>query len=125
MLLGTGIDICSVERMEKITVESSFFRKYFSEEEQSYIIGKGNVKYNTMAGIFAAKEAFVKALGTGFTDAGLKEISICHDPQGCPYYKPEDMLWEKLRKLHIKKMHLSISHEAGIAIAMAVAEGEQ
>ena len=56
MVKGLGLDLCEISRMEKLLNDDRFLRKYFNEEEISYIQAKGKSGAQTMAGIYAAKE---------------------------------------------------------------------
>ena len=78
MIRGLGLDLCEISRMEKILSDNRFLNRYFNEGEINYIRSKGKGAAQTMAGIYAAKEALAKALGTGITFE-LKEINIFHD----------------------------------------------
>ena len=118
MIRGLGLDLCEIARMEKLIDNEQFLIRFFSEEEIGYIRSKGKNAAQTMAGIYAAKEAFSKALGTGIT-FDLKEVSIRHDQAGMPAYslcgKAEEMgkgdcFW------------LSITHDGGTAAAVCVRE---
>ena len=62
---GIGLDLCQINRMEKLVTEERFLNRFFNPEEISYIRSKGKNRAQTLAGIFAAKEAVCKALGTG------------------------------------------------------------
>ena len=118
MCTGLGLDLCEISRMEKLLSDDRFLNRYFNEGEISYIRSKGKGAAQTMAGIFAAKEAFSKALGTGIT-FGLKEISIFHDEAGRPGY----ILTGKAADLAAgDRFFLSISHDGGTAAAVCVRE---
>ena len=116
MIYGIGIDICSIDRIEKLNLR--FFEKYFSEKEIVYCNGKKE----SLAGIFAAKEAFVKALGTGFISTDLKSIQILHDENGAPFYSFSNWAEQELLKRSITKVFLSISHDGKIAGAICILE---
>jgi len=121
MIAGVGIDLCETARMEKLLTDERFLRRFFSPEEQAYIQKKGKTAAQSMAGMFAAKEALTKALGTGIFGA-LSDISVLHDDGGAPYY---DLRGDYARLAEDKKIcsvYLSITHEAGMAAAVAVAE---
>ena len=62
MIIGVGADLCAVERMEMLLQDSAFLKRYFHPDEQAYILSRGVFSASSMAGCFAAKEAFVKAL---------------------------------------------------------------
>ena len=95
MIAGIGIDLCEIARMEKLLSDGRFLARFFSAEEQAYIQGKGKNAAQTMAGIFAAKEALSKALGTGI-DFDLREAEIRHTEEGQPYYAPTGRLAERI-----------------------------
>lgn len=122
MIVGVGIDVCEIARMEKLLVDGRFLGRYFSLEEQEYIENKGRCAAASMAGIFAAKEALVKALGTGFTSAQLSDICVLHDPYGAPYYDLRGEFAMHVAQRNITNLHLSITHDGGIAAAVAIAE---
>jgi len=121
MVIGIGIDIIEISRIEKIMKRtSSFIEKSFTDNEIDYFKSKG-LKGNVVAGNFAAKEAISKAIGTGFRGFGLKDIEVLRDELG----KPVVNLSEKIHKLLDRKdfnMHISISHNKENAIAYAVME---
>jgi len=121
MIIGIGIDIIEISRIEKvINRTNSFIEKSFTDNEIEYFKLKG-LKGNVVAGNFAAKEAISKAIGTGFRGFGLKDIEVLRDELG----KPVVHLSKKIYGLlDIKEfnMHVSISHNKENAIAYAVME---
>ena len=118
MVTGLGLDLCEIARMEKLVEEERFLKRYFNEGEIGYIRSKGKGAAQTMAGIFAAKEAFAKALGTGISFE-LKEISIFHDEAGQPSYS---LSGKAEKQGEGKRFFLSITHDGGIAAAVCVRE---
>ena len=124
MIAGVGMDLCQIARMEKLLADEKFLRRFFSEEEQAYIKGKGNAAAQTMAGIFAAKEALGKALGVGIVSGALSDICVLHDANGAPYYDLRGAYARIAQEKGAAFFHLSISHEAGVAAAICVAERE-
>lgn len=111
---GIGIDLCEIARMQRLLDESRPLRRMFTEAEEAYIRGKGVSAGQTMAGMFAAKEAVLKALGTGMTVA-MTDIVIGHTELG----QPVVTLTGKAAELG-GTVIISITHEAGMAAAMAV-----
>ena len=88
MIFGIGTDIIEVGRMEKhLDKNDALMRKLYTEAEQKYC-NKGKVtKYQCFAARFAAKEAFFKALGTGYRyGMAFHEIEVLNDKLGKPYY---------------------------------------
>ena len=111
---GIGLDLCEIARMQRHLDETRPMRRMFTPEEEAYIRGKGVSAAQTMAGLFAAKEAVLKALGTGLS-LPLTDIHISHTPLG----QPQVTLTGKAAELGGGFL-LSITHEAGMAAAMAV-----
>lgn len=122
MIYGIGVDLCSIGRINRLLNKESFVRKFFSETEQDYLSGKKNTFDQTVAGLFAAKEAFAKVFGTGFVNMDLASIEVLHNENGKPYYNPKNWAKEVINQKNISNVFLTISHDGGIAIAYAVAE---
>lgn len=122
MIVGIGIDVCDIARMEEQLKNQRFLPRFFSPAEQAYIASRGRMAAASAAGIFAAKEALVKALGTGFTDTRLFEISVEHDKCGAPFYALSGNMAQHAAQRNITSFHLSITHDAGVAAAVAIAE---
>ena len=125
MIIGVGTDILEIERIEKVISRSEgFFTKVYTKKEQEAYLRK-HKKVETLAGLFCAKEAVSKALGTGFREFSLCDIEILSNELG----KPEVFLYggaeEVSKRLGIKRIHVSISHSRSQAIAFAVAEGDE
>ena len=119
MILGIGLDICAIARMEKNLENERFLARFFTEAEGDYVRGRGKGAAQTLAGIFAAKEALGKALGGGL-DFDLREAEIVHDENGSPGYALTGALAERTRG---ERLLLSITHDGGVAAAMCVREG--
>ena len=122
MVIGVGIDLCGVHRMEEMLEDGRFAERYYSEEERCYIKGRGRMAASSMAGMFAAKEALVKALGTGFTDTRLSDIRVLHDPSGAPYFSLTGSIAEHVSQKNITDLRLSVTHEGDMAAAVVIAE---
>ena len=118
MILGIGVDIITISRLSNDKSER-FMERTFAASEQRYIKGRTP---ETMAGIFAAKEAVVKALGTGFKGFFPAEIEIKHDDNGAPNVILHGKAREIAEKLGNCNIHLNISHSETSAIAFAVIE---
>lgn len=121
MIIGVGLDVCGIGRMEKLLLDGRFLARFFSAEEQAYIAQKGKGGAQSMAGIFAAKEALVKALGVGIT-ADIREIAVMHDDHGAPYYSLSGEYARLAEDRRVSSFFLSITHDGGIAAAVCVAE---
>lgn len=119
VIKGIGFDLCEIGRMEKLAENERFLNRFFTEKETDYILTKGKNKAQTLAGIFAAKEALCKALGTGIAFE-LKNIEVLHSADGQPYY----ILTDEAAKLSGNdRFLLSISHDGGMAGAVCIREG--
>ena len=123
--VGLGVDIVEIERMRRILARTpSFARKVFSEAERAYCDAKANpeVHYATR---FAAKEAVVKALGTGFSEGiGVRDIEVRRTTKGRPYVVLTGRAREVARDQGVREMPLSLSftHTEAVAGAMAITE---
>ena len=123
MIRGLGCDVCAIPRMQKIIENPRFLARFFTEEERAYVAARANGA-QTAAGIFAAKEAFVKALGTGFSGLSAGDIAVSHDGNGAPYYLLNEKMRAALERAGAQRAFLSISHDGGAAMAVALLEGE-
>lgn len=127
MIIGIGVDIIRVSRFEK--KEKYFYESIFTKKEIIYLEKK---LYNaqTSAGIFSAKEAFLKAIGCGIADGnGLLDIEILHNNKNVPYYSINQKIIKYINDKHKKHLEitdinasLSISHDGEYACAFAVIE---
>ena len=118
MIRGIGLDVCEIARMEKRLEDERFLRRYFTEGEAAWVRSRGKSGAQTLAGLFAAKEALGKALGGGL-DFELREAEVIHDDLGRPSYAFSGALGERTRGA---RFFLSISHDGGIAAAVCVME---
>lgn len=125
MIAGVGVDLCEISRMEKLLEEGKFLRRFFCAEEQAYIEGKGRSAAQTMAGVFAAKEALGKALGVGLSGGVLSDIAVLHGENGAPYYDLRGSWAQLAAEKSVSAFHLSISHEGNMAMAICVAERDE
>ncbi|HHV46562.1 MAG TPA: NAD(P)H-hydrate dehydratase [Tissierellia bacterium] len=123
MSILNGVDIVKVSRIEKLMDKHRdvFLNRVFTEGEIGYIKSK-NYNLQTVAGLFAAKEAISKLLGTGIGKVSFKHMEIIHDENGKPHVLLHDMGYELFKTLKIRNIEISISHERDYAIAYAVGE---
>lgn len=119
---GLGIDLCEIARIEHaLTKTEGFLKRYYTDEEQAYISAKGKAGAQSAAAMFAAKEAFLKAIGTGIgAGVTMREIGIAHDENGAPGYALTGTAAEKMKALGAAQAFLSLSHETGVAAAVCV-----
>jgi holo-[acyl-carrier protein] synthase len=123
MIIGVGIDLIEVQRVaDKIGKKAGFAELVFSAREIAYCEAKAN-KYEHYAARFAAKEAFFKALGTGWRNGtAFNEVEIIGDEEG----KPEVYLLGKtaatVAAMNPGKISVSLSHLATMASAIIIIE---
>lgn len=107
-----GIDICNVSRFSNMNNLDMFLKKYFTKNEIEYV-GNGKNKYEHIAGIFSLKEAFVKAIGTGFGNIRPIDVEVVHNLSGKP-----NILFNGSINKNIRRIDCSISHDGGFAVAV-------
>ncbi len=115
-ILGLGLDLCEIGRMEKCMDRLSFMNRVFTEDEQAYIHSRGVMAASSMAAMWACKEAAFKALGKGVTTS-MKEVEILHEDNGRPVIRLHGRALEMAGDGH---MMVSLTHEAGMAAAVCV-----
>lgn len=125
MILGIGTDIAECERVMKIYEKygHQFIRNILTPKELELMERKKS-KSEFLAGRWAAKEAFSKALGCGMCEAcAFVEIEILTNEFGAPTVELHAETAKTAEKLGVRKIHLSISHEKHFATAMVLLEG--
>ncbi len=128
MIVGIGTDVVEVARIEqKVLKREGFSRMVFSDNERAYCEERKN-RFESYAARFAAKEAFLKALGTGlFINHELNEIEVENEASGKPRIKLSPLLHEKVREVLLLQnfnIHLSLSHTSQIATAFVIIESD-
>ncbi|MEO5591688.1 MAG: holo-ACP synthase [Chitinophagaceae bacterium] len=123
MITGIGIDMVEVERIaEKISKEQGFRELVFSCNEIIFCNDKAN-KYQHYAARFAAKEAFFKAIGTGWTNGtAFNEIEIAHDENGKPILLLTGTTAVTMMQKGIGTISVSLSHVKTMATAVVIIE---
>lgn len=122
MILGVGIDLCDAGRMEKSITRQSFLDHVFAPEEQALLAALGDKhRAETAAANFAAKEAFLKAAGTGLGGFAMPELAVLRRESGAPYFALTGAAatWAAEQNL---TTHVSLSHERGLASAVVILE---
>ncbi len=125
MIYGIGCDIAKISRFKRWVSNPEMINRFFNEKEMfSGQSASENRLCEYYAARFAAKEAFFKALGTGFIDFSLKDVFVQKDDLGKPNLKTQNKVQEELFKRCTKncKVHLSLSHEKEYALAYAIIE---
>ncbi|RCW49273.1 MULTISPECIES: holo-ACP synthase [unclassified Halanaerobium] len=125
MIIGTGVDIVENQRIEKLIKKygDRFIEKLFLLSEADYC--KDKAQYvSCFAARYAAKEAALKALGTGLRDNSWHDIEIFHSELGKPEINLKGNAAEIAAKMGVKKIFVTISHEQNYSIAQVILEGE-
>jgi|SRR5579872_4891241 len=123
MTFGVGIDMIEVKRVASgISKESGFREMVFSATEIAYCESKKN-KFEHYAARFAAKEAFFKALGTGWIENTLfNEVAVVHNTDGKPEIRLSGSTQATVNAMGITKILVSLSHIKEMASAVVILE---
>jgi holo-[acyl-carrier protein] synthase len=126
MIVGTGVDITEVDRIEAAVKRfgDRFLKRVFTPAEVSYCMGKPNAA-ERLAARFAAKEAGMKAIGTGLRGGVTwQDVEVLRMPGQRPLLKFSGKAAEFAARLGCKRTHLSLSHTADQAIAHVILESD-
>lgn len=124
MIVGTGIDITAVARFERFIADQNepLLNRLFTESERAYCRPKKNSAQH-YAARFAAKEAFVKALGMGIREGiSWHDVEVAHDSLDKPLFRFTPTAEARLQERMVTRTHLSLSHDGGMAAAMVILE---
>lgn len=122
MIHGIGIDITKNERIEKAVLRwgDRFLKRIYGDDELTYCMSKAN-PYPSLSVRFAAKEAFIKAIGNA-TIGILNDVEVVHNEAGAPCLKLHNKAAELAGQFSVKSSHVSLSHEKEYSVAMVVLE---
>ena len=114
-ILGIGVDVVDLARFRETLERTPTMRS------RLFTSAEGELPLESLAGRFAAKEAFVKALGA---PAGMswQDIEVVSSPRGAPSFQLHGAALDRAKDLGITATHLSISHDTSVATAFVVAE---
>lgn len=117
-MISTGIDMIEISRIKKSIKKPRFLKFIFSKEEIDFL---KKIKFNvqSISAAFCAKEAFAKAMGSGFRGFSFRDINIFHDDLGKPYISLSGNA-EKLFSSNILEISLSLTHTKNYACAVVV-----
>ena len=129
MIIGLGSDLCNIERIQSSLDRfgTRFEQRVFTEAELAKAARRPHTRAGTLAKRFAAKEAFSKAVGTGFR-AGvfMKDIGVVNSPSGAPTLALSGGAKARLDALtpsgHVAKVHLTLTDDHPWAFAMVIIE---
>lgn len=124
MIYGIGVDIVATERFQRFidAGNTAIMERLFTADERS-LCGNRKDAASCLAARFAAKEAFLKALGTGLRDGiSWKNMEVSHNALGKPELALSGKAAEQVQATGVVRVHLSLSHDSGSAVAMVVLE---
>lgn len=112
MIKGVGVDLVEIERIKQIKLKEQFINRILAKEEKAHYdsITHPKKQLEYLAGRFAVKEAYSKALGTGIGETRFKDIVVLNDDKGKPYIKNQ------------QHAHVSLSHTEHYCVAMVILE---
>ena len=119
--ISTGVDIIEIDRIRS-TLErwgDRFLLRIYTEDERAYCRGRPP----QLAARFAAKEAAMKALGTGRQGVGWKEVEVHREPSGAPAIRLHGRAAERAAVLGLTGFAVSMSHSRQYAVAFVIATG--
>ena len=123
-VLGIGVDLTRIERFQRFLDRQrhALIERLFTAQERDYALSKRHPAPH-LAARFAAKEAFLKALGTGLRlGISWQEIAVVNDQLGCPSLQLSGRAAELLEQRGGRRTHLSYSHDGLYAVATVVLE---
>ena len=122
-MLTTGVDIIEIPRIKLVLARygQRFLNRVFTPDEIAYCRGRAP----NLAGRFAAKEAAMKALGTGVRGVSWKDIEVIRADSGAPSLRLHGRAEKRAERLQMSEMSLSISHSREYAVAFVVAQREE
>jgi holo-[acyl-carrier protein] synthase len=123
MIVGIGLDVVHVDRLDRWRRTPGLLERFFNEEELATALSRGSGASLSLAARFAAKEAFGKAIGTGLAGITLKNILVYNNHNGKPCMRLSGNALEALERAGGEIVHLSLTHERDNALAMVVIEG--
>jgi holo-[acyl-carrier protein] synthase len=126
VIAGIGVDVCEIERIARALEASHgprFRARVFTEGEQAYCEGRRRGRFESYAARFAAKEAVMKVLGTGWSRGiGWRDIEVVRKPGAAPEIRLHGAAAAIARSRGMARWLLTITHSRATAIAWVVAE---
>jgi holo-[acyl-carrier protein] synthase len=125
MIRGVGTDVVEIARIARALERfgERFVNRILAPDERPRF-ERTRLKANHLAKRFAAKEAFAKAIGTGIhAPFGWHAVSVGHDPRGKPGLVPSAGMALHLESIGVTASHVSLTDDAGVAVAFVVLEG--
>jgi holo-[acyl-carrier protein] synthase len=126
-MLGAGVDVCAIERIERALggrAGARFRARTFTAGEIAYCEGRRRTRMQSYAATFAAKEAVLKALGTGWGEGlGWHDVEVVRTEGGAPTATLHGPARLRARRMGVGQVHLTLAHDGGLAVAVVVLGG--
>jgi holo-[acyl-carrier protein] synthase len=125
MIVAIGIDLVEITRIQEVFARRGerFRARVFTEGEIRYCERRAS-RFASYAARFAAKEAAMKALGTGWAKGlGWTDVEVVSDPNGAPALQLHRRALERMREIGATRAHISLTHSGDLAIAQVLLEG--
>ena len=125
-VITIGIDAVEINRVKKaIERHPSFQKRFYTEREEAYALSRKTHAFESFASSFAAKEAFYKAMRTGFREGAWKEVEVLRDEYGAPYIVLHGRTKEMAEERGIVEICLSVTHTREFALAEVLLRREE
>jgi holo-[acyl-carrier protein] synthase len=125
MIVGIGVDLATWEYFEEDEASPAFLERTFSPAELADC-DRGLGTAACLAGKFAAKEAFSKALGSGMRDGlWFTQIEVLHDDVGAPTLRLSGEAERQVKQRGVSLVHVTITHSGGLAVAVVILESNE
>lgn len=122
MIAGIGIDLIEVEKIAKSIGSEAYLRKVFTEAEIKECRSVSN-SAERLAGKFAAKEAFMKAVGKGIRQGvWFTQIEVLNEESGAPHVRVSGEMESSMKDMGLKNIHVSVTHTKSTAAAIVILE---
>ena len=124
MIVGIGVDVVDLERFERSLERTGALAARLFGDSERVLADGGPRPVRSLAARFAAKEALIKALG-GSTGVRWHDIVVVSDESGAPSFRLTGGARSLAESRGATRLHLSLSHDGGVAVAYVVAETDQ
>jgi len=125
MIVGVGLDVVETERIARALALHGrrFEERVYTAAELAECAERAD-RAQALAGRFAAKEAFLKALGTGSAHGvSFREVEVVREHGGTPALRVTGSAAAEVRRKGVRQLHVSLSHQPGLAAAVVILEG--
>ena len=120
MIVGVGVDVVSVARLARTLDDIA--AQVFTPAELAACADRAD-RLDALAARFAAKEACLKALNTGVAEGMLRQVEVLSSPSAPPTLQLTGALDARARNAGVRRAHVSLSHQEGVAAAVVILEG--